>query len=501
MKKIKHILLKITMGVCIVLVSSCDLQDANINPNAKTDVSINVLLPMTQTNLVWAVSDFAAHSASTLVQYLSGALNVQFNVTQYDYLPAHFQTTWNNHFYAGALKDLKTIIEKSTAEGALHYRGVAKIETAIALGYLVDFWGDVPYSQALDLVTYPKPVYDDDAALYNVIFTLLDEGIADLNSPSTISPTREDLLYPANTELLWRTNSIPKWIKAANSLKARYHNHLSKVDPTGSATNALAAITAGGFTANADDLKFAGGATAELAGPWFGFLSGSFGQNNIAISSRFITMLNDRVSAGVDDPRLRYYVTDNLTQTSPPVALVDENGNYVGTPYGSGIPAGASKFGPYVNTPGSATNIMTYVELKFIEAEANFRLTNYAAAATAFNAAVKASILRVTGSANAAYETIYANEDATTIQVNGLQKIFTEKHIALFLEAESWADWRRSIPAGAPGTASGIPTLTPAAANVTGGVFPRRFLYPTSELDNNTNIPTAAKTDRVFWDL
>jgi hypothetical protein len=83
-----------------------------------------------------------------------------------------------------------------------------------------------------------------------------------------------------------------------------------------------------------------------------------------------------------------------------------------------------------------------------------------------------------------------------------LEKIFTEKYIAMFLQTEAWTDWRRSIPAGAPGTTSGIPSLQPAPGNLTGGAFPRRFLYPPSELDNNSaNIPETSRLAKVFWDL
>jgi hypothetical protein len=251
-------------------------------------------------------------------------------------------------------------------------------------------------------------------------------------------------------------------------------------------------------------MKVSFGSTSDTAGPWYGFLQGSFGINNIAISQEFITMLSDRVSAGVDDPRLRYYVTDNINTTPPATALPDVDNNYIGTPYGSTIPVGAAKFGPYLNTPTSPTNIITYAEVKFIEAEANFRLGLFAEAASALNAAIKASVLRVTGAANPAYEAKFASEDATTIQTNGLQKIFTEKYIALFLEVETWTDWRRSIPSGAPDGTNGIPALTmlPPASTGTNGVFPRRFLYPPSELDNNLeNIPATSLTERVFWDL
>jgi hypothetical protein len=184
------------------------------------------------------------------------------------------------------------------------------------------------------------------------------------------------------------------------------------------------------------------------------------------------------------------------------VAQKDADGSYRGTPYGAvAAVANRSRLGPYVNRPDAPTNWITFTEVKFIEAEANLRLNNFAAAAAAYNAAVKSSILRVTGAADPAYEAKFANENAATIQINGFEKIFTEKYIALFLEAESWTDWRRSIPAGAPGNTSGIPRLTPASTNETGGIFPRRFLYPQTELINNSgNVPAASITDRVFWD-
>jgi hypothetical protein len=127
-------------------------------------------------------------------------------------------------------------------------------------------------------------------------------------------------------------------------------------------------------------------------------------------------------------------------------------------------------------------------------------LGEFAEAATSFNDAVKASILRVTGAAHPAYEAMFASEDETTFASDGLQKIFTEKYIAMYLRAEAWTDWRRSIPTGAPGTTSGIPALAPADINGTDGVFPRRFLYPPSELNSGGEVPILSLTDKVFWD-
>lgn len=489
---------------CLLLVLlcfySCKLEETNVNPNNATDATVGFILPVAQANLVWALNDYTAQTTSVLIQQMTGILLNWRNTTDYAYLPRFFDGPWNTKFYAGAMKDLNTIIEKSNENGATHYRGVAKIQMAMTIGYLVDLWGDVPYSTALNLERNPQPTFDNGESLYQQVQILLDEGIADLQMTSTTSPSRNDLIYPANNEAAWVNNSAPKWIRMARALKARYYNHLSKINPTQSATDALAQIAAGTFTSNADDAKVVFGTTRDQAGPWHGFLLGTFGQNNIAVNQQFINLLEDRVAPGVDDPRLRFYVTDNVSTDG--VAQPDADGNYRGTPNGAvAIPAGASRLGPYINTPSSPSNIITYTEVKFIEAEANLRLNNFAAAAAAFNEAVKSSVRRVTGAADPAYEALYASETAESIQARGLEKIFTEKHIALFLEVEAWNDWRRSIPAGAAGTVSGIPRLTPPASNETAGVFPRRFLYPQTELVNNSaNVPNASLTDRVFWD-
>ncbi|MBV6647974.1 MAG: SusD/RagB family nutrient-binding outer membrane lipoprotein, partial [Cyclobacteriaceae bacterium] len=468
---------------------ACDLEETNVNPNEATDAPLNILLPAAQANTLFGIAGTSVQFSSIWIQQMTGTLSDYEDVTNYRFLPGFSEFDWSERLYAGAMVDLKQIIEQSTASEATHIRGVARIMMALCLGHIVDTWGDAPYSTALDPASNPQPTYDAGATLYTEIQTLLDGAITDLGSTSSASPTNYDLVYPSASESSWVAGSAPLWIRTANALKARYYNHLSKVDPAGSAQDALDAIAAGTYTSNADDAKMGFG--PEQAGPWFSFLTGTFGQNNIALCQTFIDLLRDRVAVGTDDPRAAFYFRDNGA------------GLYAGVPYGSiNKPGDATGVGDYINTLEGTTNIVTYTEVKFIEAEANFRLDNFPEAAAAYNEAVRSSILRVTGAADPAYEALYANEDAASIQTNGLQKIFTEKHIALFLEHEAWVDWRRSIPAGQPGTTSGIPALTPTTTNETSGVFPRRFLYPQSEVTNNaSNVPAAVITDKIFWDL
>jgi hypothetical protein len=66
----------------------------------------------------------------------------------------------------------------------------------------------------------------------------------------------------------------------------------------------------------------------------------------------------------------------------------------------------------------------------------------------------------------------------------------TQKYIAMFLDPEAFADWRRT----------GIPSLTPN----TGSQIPRRLPYPETEVLYNQNCPKPSVINiftRVWWDL
>ncbi|SIS89544.1 SusD/RagB family nutrient-binding outer membrane lipoprotein [Belliella pelovolcani] len=467
-----------------VLISCESFDEINTNPNQATDASIQVIFPAVTASFAYGLNGESAQFTSILMQYLTGVLGDQQQVNNYSFIADMSDATWNR-FYANCLLNIKNIKEKSEELGATHYAGAAKIMEAIVIGYSVDLWNDIPYSEALQLDDIRQPRFDDAAGLYQRVQQLLDEGIADLNAQSSTSPSTNDLIYRANNETLWRQNSRPRWIMLARAMKARFHNHLSKVDPQASATATLAAIDAGTFTSNSDQPNVIFG--SEFAGPWFPFFQTTFGENNVAISQRFIDLLRDRIAPGLDDPRLPFFVSPTT------------GGLYIGTPNGSSSrPQGSVIPGPYLNRREAPTPILNYSELKFIEAEAALRAGQPGRAATAYNAAVAASLQRVTGSVSTAYTALYGSEIGATIT---LEKILVEKHIDLFLQPEAWNDWRRSAPAGANNTVSGIPNLVPSPSNSTQGAFPRRFIYPNREVVNNSsNVPSVTNQDRVFWD-
>jgi hypothetical protein len=154
----------------------------------------------------------------------------------------------------------------------------------------------------------------------------------------------------------------------------------------------------------------------------------------------------------------------------------------------------------YYTSPSSPVHLMTFHELKFIEAEARLRLNNTdPLAQTALQAAVRANIIKVSGGlvTDATINTYIANNAVLSGNFNAdLEKIMKQKYIASFSSIESWTDYRRT----------GFPVLTPTLGGDhnqnPGGAIPRRLPYCQTERLYNPNIPMPLPNlqDRFWWD-
>ena len=173
-----------------------------------------------------------------------------------------------------------------------------------------------------------------------------------------------------------------------------------------------------------------------------------------------------------NDPRLPFYAEE------------DGDGEFTGSIAGSQNDA-ASKPGIYVAGAIAPTVIMSYAELKFIEAEANFSLGQTGPAQAAFEDAVAASVLKVTGLANT--EWLDANINGVTVT---LELIMTQKYIATLGNNEAFADYRRT---GLPTMPLPIGALIPA--------MPARFPYAQEEITyNGANVPAVTLSSKLWWD-
>lgn len=464
---LKKIYILISLTAFFLAFSACEISSTNENPNQATDTSIDNLLPHAQVNLAYGLGGDISQYNSVLTQQIAGTNREHGNIARYNFSSARAGDVWTSNLYAGSMNDLYLIMQRAEESEAWHHLGVAKILMANALGNVVSLWNDVPYSDAFQETDNTNPTYDDAEILYDTVQQLLSESVNDLqrNVGIQVQLGDQDLIYGGNTA---------QWKQAAHALSARFHNHRSKVDPQSSANDVLDAIASGTFGSSEDNMDLNFGTENQQANPWYNHKLSAF-EDNTRMGEFFIDLLLD-----LDDPRLPYYAAEN------------SEGEFAGQTAGvSGDEGGLiSDLGPYYNRPEAPFHFITYTEVKFLEAEAHYRLENYGEAADAMNEAIISSLEKVTGEADQAYIDNHASENAASIQNGGFERLMTHKYVALFTQPEIFSDWRRT----------GIPQLEVATNSVINAI-PRRWPYPQTEINTNSaNVPNVTLTDRVFWD-
>ncbi|PVY41866.1 SusD/RagB family nutrient-binding outer membrane lipoprotein [Pontibacter virosus] len=480
MKKHRYISYLIAVGLVLIGGSCSDdtLDEIDTNPNSPEEVSVNLLLPQVTVNVPTAVTgaDLSWYS-SVFVQHTAG---VHAQLQEADRRSGLENNTlvnnmWNN-IYAGVLPDLNIIIERGSPggeeEGNLVHVGIAKVLKAYTMSVATDVWGRVPYSQAGQGVENRTPTYDSQQQIYTEIQNLLDEAIVDLASGAP-SPGGQDLIYSGN---------VNNWTRTAYSLKARFHNRLSNIDPAGSAQAALAAA-AQGFQNASQNLTFTRYTAAAIGEhPWY---QESNDRSHHAVSQSFVTTLQS-----LNDPRLEALVAP---APDPDPSTEDEDPAIVGAPNGTQTNDQANESfsdpTPAVLNATAPMPIMTYDELLFIQAEAHLRLGNTGEALTAYQNGIREAMRRQINAPDPAIDA-YIAANATTVS---LENIIRQKWIAfwLFQSIEAYNDWRRT---GLPAFISQHQISPP----------PLRFPYAQNELDTNEgNVPDIRGTQifsvPVWW--
>ncbi|NNE77399.1 MAG: SusD/RagB family nutrient-binding outer membrane lipoprotein, partial [Pricia sp.] len=383
--------------------------------------------------------------------------------------------------YRDVLRDLaeaRTIIDESEETSPLSPAVINNQKASISIlqvftyHVLVDVFGDVPFSEALD-ITNVLPSYDNDAAVYDAIIAQLDEAINTISAGEG-SFGEADLLYGGD---------MAKWKKFANSLKLRMAVRISSVEPARAGTMATQAIASGVFESNDDNASFAYLDGAPNTNPVHVDLVLS-GRQDFIPANTHVDILND-----LEDPRRSVYYDENLGE-----------GVYVGGEYGQNAPYGDhTHLGDIFHQPDTPGILMDFPEVSFLLAEAaELGLAGSAGDAERFYSdAVTASFefWGVDGAADylAKPEVAYATA-APTWQ----ETVAVQKWIHLYNRGfEAWTTYRLY----------GYPEMNPAPISMED--VPRRYTYPVDEPSRNGASYQAAasamggdmKSSRVFWDV
>lgn len=496
------------IGVTILAISIYSCSDSYFDVNTPSNTLSNDVIVMKD-----ALSPCIQYTMTAQFQAATNLAIVDQHITTIvqdrQGIDNHYLSTLDNYWstvYSKALPNIKILEEKSINSNSSHYLAIAKVLKAINIGATTDIYGDVPYSEATLAGQNFTPKYDSQQSIYTDVIKLLDEAIALFSSPntSTFAPGGEDLIYAGN---------IPKWTKAAYTFKARYQLHLSKINGAVATGNAVAISLAKGFTANTEDFQIK--YNSVNVNPWYANQLGLFAGNVLyAISNQFVSYMNGGpvfpFTSVAMDPRMpllvdmRTYSSAGITGTQPTTAA-----GYAGTTNGTGSGSG-SKIGTefFYSNPSAPTVILSFAEAKFMEAEAQFLINGGSATTTGTNAAAyaayKAGIianmtkLGVTAISQNAYLTDTSiDKGAAALE---LKDIMRQKFIALFLNPETFNDYRRYEFSTNVFKGLAIPVNTDP---INGGKWIRRFVYSTNERGSNASNYSAnfkPMVAPVWWD-
>ncbi|WP_153797412.1 SusD/RagB family nutrient-binding outer membrane lipoprotein [Foetidibacter luteolus] len=460
--------------ILALVLASCgkDYLDINqANPNQTQNPPINALLAnvtyQTGINVNRAGNVTAYYTQQLASPNASSGSDVYENVDR--------SALWLNIY--DIIEDSRKMEAIAVERNAYQHIGVAKITNAMNMSLLIDFFGNVPYSQAWNPNIF-KPAYDDAPAVYDSCLQLLDDGIAALQqaNPGIVLDPANDLVHGGATD------EKAAWIKTAYALKARLLNRLGKLP----AYDPAAILTALGnaYTSNSDDAQLTRFVNRS---PWN--LSAYNNTQNLLdgwMSATFIDALNG-TTYGVFDPRIAY-ITDTTKQ-----------GTYKGTRNGAGRSGGGTtgdesylSLNGFYSKTGAPLLLVTFAEMKFIEAEAAFA-TDKARAYQAYLDGIKANMDKL-GVPEADRDAYLANPAVAVGQAAFTKDlVFKEKYVAMFLHPEAWTDARRH-------NYQYKDFALPANALLTS--FIRRVGYPTTETSRNAeNVPQVGSlADKLWWD-
>jgi hypothetical protein len=424
---------------------------------------------------------------------------------------------WNiqifNDAYTLVMSDINYINKAGIPASSPDFWAIALILKVEVMDRVTDKYGPIAYSKVgLSVLSTP---YDSQDSVYQQFFSELDTATTSLQTFIAANPGKKpfgayDLIYGGD---------YTEWLKFANSLRLRLAMHLTKIAPQTAQAQAEKAMAAAGglLSAPSDDAGISGGGYHN---PLF-VITTSW--TDISLGADVGSILG-----GYNDPRLPAYAS--------PATDSRITGQYVGIRVGSVITAkpgytGFSTLNPVTCVATAQPMLlMTGAEVWFLKAEAALR--GYAGAGTVqtdYETGISTSMQQwnvssatyltdatskpadyvdPANSANnsPAVETITIKWDGAATNEQQLERIITQKWIAMFPEGqEAWTEFRRT----------GYPKLFTVVTNNSNGTIDtqtqiRRLAYPQNEYTTNAAAVNAAVTllggadnggTRVWWDV
>lgn len=538
MKKIFKTVGFLIATISLVTFSSCETTNLDLteNPNELplTASDPDLLLNGVQLKFAQTMQYFGNSGAEvTRLKYMFG------RDYQNAYSASFFNTEWE-YSYRSILKNIRLMNPIAEEKGMKKHLAMGQVLEAYTMVTLVDYFGDVPYKEALD-GTNLNPKLDPGKDVYAAALVLLDKAIVNFNATATVDP-KIDFYY---------SKSWAKWIKLANTIKMKIYIQTKNVDATAiSKFNSL--VSAGSFIGTGEDFEFNWGTSNANPDARHPEYVNNYTPSGVGSGYQANWLMNEmRNGKSIVDPRTRFYfyrqVNDtpvseqDMTCTVQPAPAhylagghvycrIANNSGYWGRDHGNneGTPPDSQKrtaAGLYpaggrfdddsfkaINsiTLGAAgqgiTPIILASTVDFWRAEAALSTGGTGDAKALMLAGITKSITKVRGFITRDKGANTARVPATTVDASYLAEVgtlydnatakldvvMTEFFITLYGNGiDAYNAYRRT----------GFPTRLQPNIEANPGKFIRSFLYPASETGSNPNVKQKVSVgQRVFWD-
>lgn len=532
MKKIfKYVAVVFVIGVSF---NSCETTQLDLteNPNALTPSQANAdfYLNGAQERFVRVVESFG--ETTTEVTRID---NMGSRIYENAYSPASFDLEWEQS-YQETLKNIRDMNVLAEESGLNYHIGMGQFMEAYTITLLVDLFGDVPYSEAIQAPDILNPAVDNGADIYNAAISLLDQAIANFNATSSALPAN-DFFYDGDATL---------WIKATNTLKMRLHLNTGNI----AAFNAI--VDSGDYIqTNAEDMQFQWGTNEVQPDTRHPNYAGNYTLTG-AGDYQSIWLMN--LMQTTEDTRIRYYfyrqsattpgapgVAPNeetlaCSLTDPPAQYVAGNYPYCSLPNGywgrnHGNDEGTPPDGLLRTAPGVYPVAGQYDDDSFAETglgtggggagitpillastvdfwKAELLMNNPTAARPFLIAGMEKSIAKVQ-----AFGSVDAGADLSVGPTAAENTAFVLNIATNFDDAEGTDKWNilaEQFFVALRGNGhdaynfyrrTGYPDNLEPSLEPNPGGFIRSFFYPANAANNNQNIQQkSGVTDQVFWD-
>lgn len=473
-------------GAILLSIASCDnVDDLNQDTKAYTTVLPSALMTNAQVNYAYFLNNASVNDNNFRGYAQYWTTSTYTDEVNYNQERRNLGNSHSVILYRDVLQDLLNAEKQIKAKEALGPVDIAVkknkisiLEVQIVMAYqtLVDLFGNVPYTEALDITAHPLPKYDDGKTIYLDLASRLDAAIADMDV-SKESFGKADLIYKGD---------VNNWKILANSVKLKLGLHLADVEPAKAKSIIESAYNSGVMTNESQTALFQYFSSNIDMNPLYNSL---VNESQIMPTEFFVNELNAK-----EDPRRDVFFNPESKKL----------GVYKGAPYAKQVSYGDfSNVGPKLKEKTNPGVIFDYTETCFLLADAANRGFSVGGTPEEYYKKGILASMAFWGIASGDAQTYVDRTDVAFATAIGTtkQKIAYQLWIAYYNRGfEAWTEYRRlDYPAlQAPST----------AVDAAEGKVPVRNIYSLFDKTlNKTNYEAAATaiggdlmTTKIFWD-